>query len=337
MILFVLLSALPSAREPRVARLAVARPAPPFLWVEKGMTPALLGSLLAAGLVWFGTKVLVTYGTTLFLGLPCLQGMIVSLLVGRRDFGVHLRQFLLSAAFSMLLLLAFASEGLLCILMVSPLWLAMGLLGVALGRALVAISVRQAAPVLLVMPLSQWLEQHGQQQPAVFETTTAMVVHATPAVVWKYLIEFPELPPPTELPFRLGIAWPVSAAIKGRGPGAIRRCSFSTGDFVEPIEVWEEPHLLHFSVLQNPQPMVEWNPFHDQVDAAHLHGYFQARRGQFALSERPDGTTLLAGTTWYSHGLWPETYWRWWSDAMVHAIHRRVLTHIARCAERDRR
>jgi hypothetical protein len=116
----------------------------------------------------------------------------------------------------------------------------------------------------------------------------------------------------------------------------VRRCSFSTGDFVEPIEVWDEPRLLRFSVTQCPPPMQEWNPFHDhdEVHAAHLHGYFQARRGQFELEPQPDGTTLLRGTTWYSHGLRPESYWWLWSDALVHTIHRRVLEHIRTAAER---
>jgi hypothetical protein len=50
--------------------------------------------------------------------------------------------------------------------------------------------------------------------------------------------------------------------------------------------------------------------------------------------QQPDGTTRLVGTTWYSHGLRPEPYWRLWSDLMVHAIPRRVLDHIRREAER---
>jgi hypothetical protein len=43
--------------------------------------------------------------------------------------------------------------------------------------------------------------------------------------------------------------------------------------------------------------------------------------------------TLLEGTTWYRHGLWPAEYWRWWSDAIIHRIHMRVLTHIRTLAE----
>ncbi len=86
--------------------------------------------------------------------------------------------------------------------------------------------------------------------------------------------------------------------------------------------------------------MIEWNPFYEHVDAPHLHGFFRANHGEFRLEEVPttrDGVTVvhtrLSGTTWYQHGLQPEFYWQWWSDLMVHAIHRRVLAHIAGQAE----
>jgi len=32
----------------------------------------------------------------------------------------------------------------------------------------------------------------------------------------------------------------------------------------------------------------------------------------------------------------PERYWRLWGDAIIHAIQRRVLRHVAALAERDR-
>ena len=48
---------------------------------------------------------------------------------------------------------------------------------------------------------------------------------------------FAEIPPPSEMLFRAGIAYPIRAEITGHGEGAIRRCVFSTAPFVEPIEI----------------------------------------------------------------------------------------------------
>ena len=79
--------------------------------------------------------------------------------------------------------------------------------------------------------------------------------------------------------------------------------------------------------------MQEWT-FYSQLHPPHLHGFMISKAGQFRLIELPGGRTRLEGTTWYSHGLYPESYWRLWSDTLIHAIHRRVLEHIKRETER---
>ena len=79
--------------------------------------------------------------------------------------------------------------------------------------------------------------------------------------------------------------------------------------------------------------MQEWSPFGNIV-TKHLHGYLVSKQGQFRLTPLPGGGTLLEGTTWYQHGLWPAGYWRWWSDAIIHRIHLRVLNQIRTLAEK---
>jgi hypothetical protein len=146
------------------------------------------------------------------------------------------------------------------------------------------------------------------------------------------VVTFSELPEPHEWYFRGGLAYPIRARIEGAGPGAVRRCEFSTGPFVEPIEVWNEPRQLSFRVTENPAPMHEWSPY-ARVLPKHLHGYLVSEHGQFLLTPLPGNRTLLEGTTWYRHGLWPAPYWRLWSDAIIHRIHLRVLRHIKTLSE----
>jgi hypothetical protein len=67
----------------------------------------------------------------------------------------------------------------------------------------------------------------------------------------------------------------------------------------------------------------------------HLDGYLQSTHGQFVLEPLPDGGTRLIGRTWYRVHMEPEGYWRLWGDAIIHAIHERVLAHVARLAEAD--
>jgi hypothetical protein len=112
----------------------------------------------------------------------------------------------------------------------------------------------------------------------------------------------------------------------------VRHCEFSTGPFVEPIEVWEEPRRLSFSVASNPAPMQEWTPYRN-VKPPHIDGFLISRHGEFRLERLPDGTTRLEGTTEYQHHMWPVWYWKAWADYIIHKIHLRVLRHVKGLAE----
>ena len=79
--------------------------------------------------------------------------------------------------------------------------------------------------------------------------------------------------------------------------------------------------------------MRELSPY-PNLHPRHLDGYFRSRRGEFRLIPLPNGRTRLEGSTWYELELYPLAYWRPLTDAVVHAIHDRVLEHIKMLAER---
>ena len=81
--------------------------------------------------------------------------------------------------------------------------------------------------------------------------------------------------------------------------------------------------------------MVELSPY--RIHPRHLDHYFSAKAGEFRLTPLAGGRTLLEGTTWYQNRFWPESYWRAWSDGIVHRIHMRVLRHVKRLAEESPR
>ena len=169
-------------------------------------------------------------------------------------------------------------------------------------------------------------EDNFKQAEGLRSVTTTIEIDASPELVWKNVIAFPQLKEPTEFIFKTGISYPINATITGEGIGAVRHCNFSTGSFVEPITVWDKPNFLKFSVEEQPEPMKEIS-FYD-IHPTHLHGYWISKQGQFRLIALPNGHTLLEGTTWYINKIKPDFYWTLWSDYIVHKIHHRVLEHI---------
>ena len=273
------------------------------------------------------------YGWTMFALHPLVTGALAAWTFRPKTAGRAAGAGALAVAATTLLLLVFGWEGGICILMCLPIVLPCGAIGGWLMYDLErARRARRGIAMFLMLPPFT-VAYDVQAPPPVFEVHSQVVVHAAPGRVWQRVLSFSELPPPTELIFRAGVAYPIRAHLEGAGEGAIRYCEFSTGPFVEPIVIWDEPRLLRFRVTQNPAPMQEWSPFGNIV-TKHLHGYLVSKQGQFRLTPLPGGGTLLEGTTWYQHGLWPAGYWRWWSDAIIHRIHLRVLNQIRTLAEK---
>jgi hypothetical protein len=297
------------------------------------------GALAYASAQWLGS-----YGWGLFVGLPFFVGMVSAILHGYRtprSLGSCITVAVAALGILAGALFVFAIEGAICILMATPIALGLALLGALVGWSIqdrtgrigdagyACLSVSFAMPLLLVA------DALHPAQPPEYSVETAIDIDAPRERVWNEVVAFSEMPPPTELVFRSGIAYPLRAEISGHGVGAVRRCVFSTGAFVEPIEVWDEPRRLEFSVAAQPRAMNELMPW-PGADPPHVTDYFVSRRGRFDLVALDGDRTRLVGTTWYTHRIWPVAYWRMYSDWLLHTIHRRVLEHIreeAECAE----
>lgn len=321
-----------------------ARPDVPPRAVDPRLRSALYA--VAAGLAITIPTVLLAlyerrfYSLGLFLGTPFTLGAISANVYNRRNPGPFRKTVpvvLLTVMLLGLVLVLFALEGVVCIAMAFPIAAMAALAGAILGRAVAMKSSEMGASTgmaALVLPLVVLVEPNRAPAP-LREVVTTVEIAAPAAKVWRTVVAFPELPPPTELIFRAGVAAPIRAHIDGAGVGAIRYCEFTTGAFVEPITTWDEPRVLAFDVTRNPPPMNEMSPYR-RVNAPHLDGYFQATKGEFELVPLPGGRTRLVGHTWYRMAMYPQIYWDGMTDRIIEAIHRRVLDHVKRVVEETR-
>src|SRR2546423_2504245 len=347
LLFFLLLSLSPTRRRRATEEAApwpVVRPLDgiiPRSQLGSAILSMVLTTAIGLGFVLLGTAVVGAYGWSLFVALPFCLGLFSVLLHsyhGPRDYGTCIGVSLLPIALLGLVLMAVALEGLICILMAAPLALGLAALGGSLGYYIqgnywgAKTGAAMLSVVLLITPALFGVEHAATLQAPRFEVRTSIDIKAPPREVWRQVVAFAEIPPPTEMLFRAGIAYPIRAEITGHGPGAVRYCVFSTGPFVEPIEVWDEPRLLKFGVTSSPAPLNELTPY-GHIEPRHLHGYFDSEEGQFLLLPLRNGGTRLEGTTRYRNAMWPAAYWHLWSDYIIHRIHLRVLTHIREVAE----
>ncbi|HEY3220709.1 MAG TPA: SRPBCC family protein [Gemmatimonadales bacterium] len=336
-VLMAILSLLPS-------RSTIAWPveAPPPA-VDDRLKSAMLGVAASLGItlitVGIGIYLRRSYSAGLFLGVPFTIGYISSYIYNyryTRPAGQSIMIALASVTIAAGALVVFALEGTVCTLMALPIALAIAFPGAVLGRIVARRGLHgvSGAGVALIVPLFVGVEPRAT--PPTHEVVTVIEIAAPPDVVWRHVVSFPELPPPTEVLFRAGVAAPMRARIEGHGVGAVRYCDFTTGSFVEPITAWEENRLLSFDIVAQAPPMTEWSPYRD-VNPPHLDGYFRATHGEFRLTPLPGGGggTRLEGRTTYVVDMFPQRYWTLPAGRIVAAIHERVLRHIAALAEEE--
>jgi len=299
----------------------------------------LIGSLgIALVTTTLSVYVFKSYGTVMFIGTPVAIGAVDGYVLNRGTF----RSFastLAVVSVAMLLcgaaVLLFAIEGLLCIAMAAPLAVCGAALGAAVGRAIARLGPtppHQLAGVVLAFPvLSGVGSSLHRSPPERHEVVSAVEINAPPAVVWANVIGFSEMPPPGELVFRSGIAYPIRAHIEGLGVGAVRHCEFSTGPFIEPITRFDPASRLSFDVTAQPLPLRELTPY--ALHPPHLDAYFRSVAGEFRLTPLHGGRTRLEGSTWYELDITPTAYWTAWASWLIHAIHLRVLGHVQALSE----
>ena len=231
-------------------------------------TGAILTGLVGSLAVYLGVQSIGVYGWGVFVALPFCMGM-ASVLIHTYHRPQTLASCLLVSVVSVLVvgivLFALAVEGLICIMMAvpvaTPLAMLGGLFGFLLQRNKHVVPQGSMMCVLAILPLTlTGLEKVKAIDPPVSIVETSIRIHAPADKVWRNLVAFSDIPPSTDWLFRLGVAQPIRAMIDGNGVGALRRCDFSTGTFVERIEGWEENRYFAFSIVSPAEGMREFSP-----------------------------------------------------------------------------
>lgn len=174
---------------------------------------ATLGLLM----VVLGVLVFQSYGWGIFVGIPFIMGMMA------RAMSPNLSSSLKNGVMALLLtgiaLIAIRVEGFICLLMAFPIALLVFLIG-----AVVTEACCKLAPGSMCLAVMAAMGIEGQVSDApVREVQSSVTIAAPPEKVWPAVVAFKPLPPPTQLLFRAGIAYPTHAEINGSGVGAIRR------------------------------------------------------------------------------------------------------------------
>jgi hypothetical protein len=215
-------------------------------------------------------------------------------------------------------------EGVICLLIVSPLIIVFILAGLAIGKSMFkknnGLLKVNAFGVLFFVFMIDALSEHKNLSMV----SDSLLVNAPIEKVWPLVVEYEPIQSKENYwLFQIGMPNPVQSTVDGYEVGAGRKCIFSNGYiFDEKIVVYKPNEELTFDIIEQPRD-------------PEIMGHIDIVRGQFILKDNGNGTTTLIGNSWYKLYVFPEWYFGIWSKSITRNVHLRVMEHIKLLSEKN--
>jgi general stress protein CsbA len=297
-------------------------------------TLAGVGIILLAVLI--SALVFRAYGWGLFVFTPFVVGLTTGYLVNRRELQTTKTTnglVLLAAALGCLGLIMFALEGLICLILASPLAALLAIFGGSLGRSAARLGKEPSGPLYCVALLPLMFAADAISPPdALMLTDESIVINASTSRVWQAVLSDDPIREPPTLVGRLGLAYPKRSRLDGARVGATRSGYFSTGVAREKVTEWQADRSLGFVVLEQPPAMTEMSPYR-HVNAPHVNGYFETGETRFELDPLGAYRTKLTILAAHRLRIDPIVYWEPIARWAARSNTRRVLRDLKVKAE----
>jgi len=290
---------------------------------ERTRTAIVRGTVVAiifvviGGLLIMKGKQTAGYGVTMFFVLPAATGFVTAFVI--RFWNAVILSVLITLAIWMTSLVFVGLEGIVCVLMASPMLFTSALFGASLGFFIKKISGKRTSMIIAPLFAGATVFGSGQLENRLGHSLRTEVVESTIVVdagkedVWEELIAFTDVSGPKPFLLRIGLPIPESCSMTGSGIGAERTCHFNSGFISERVTHWEPPHRLELSVEEVKLPGRHWLGFRDAT---------------YTLKAIEKGRTRVSRKTTVTSTLRPAFYWRLFEHLGAETEHRYILNSL---------
>ncbi len=229
-----------------------------------------------------------------------------------------------NAIVAILMSFIFLKEGVICLIIVSPLIFGFIVAGAFIGKMMYKKKNNMLRSsvfgILLILFIADTFSEHQN----ISKVSDTIIINAPIEKVWPLVVEYKPIKANDNYwLFEIGMPSPVQSTVDGYHVGAGRKCIFSNGYiFDEKIVVYKPNEELTFDIITQPQD-------------PEIMGHIDILRGQFILKDNGDGTTTLIGNSWYKLYVFPTWYFNIWSKSITRNVHLRVMEHIKILSEEN--
>ncbi len=231
----------------------------------------------------------------------------------------------------------FLREGVICLLMLSPIWLASGWAGAFVlrtqRRRLAKGGMLQCS--LLFLPLLAGGVEGQIPYPSEYVTLVRCVaIHATPDEIWPFTLSNARIADTegrwTFAQNIVGIPRPRATRLVGEGPGAVRTAYWGNSiDFDEVVTQWEPGRKLAWRFSFTNSSLQDYTDQHLSPDGQFL----KIESGDYTLRPLSPGVTLLTLRTNYIAKTHVNAYAKLWGEILLGDVENNILAILQQRAE----
>jgi hypothetical protein len=231
----------------------------------------------------------------------------------------------------------FLHEGVVCLIMLAPIWLLFGWLGVFILRRARRGRVDPACfnASLLFLPLAcGGVESRIPIVDQPVTLTRSIVIHTAPAAIWPYAVANAHIRQDegrwTFAQSIVGLPRPRATVLKGHGVGAVRTAYWGDSiNFDERITQWQPGRHLGWSFAFTNSSLQNYTDKHIAPDGQFL----KIDTGDYTLTPLSADTTLLTLRTNYIAKTHVNLYAQLWGEILLGDIENNILAIIKQRAE----
>ena len=270
------------------------------------------------------TNVSGTFVFSEFILIPILMGIISAWFW--RNMNLSSRELIgksfLTGCITIVLASGFLGEGVICLIIVSPLLFGSIIVGAFIGRAMFRRNNNTLNTSIIGLMLAVFITDSLSEHHYENMVSDTIIVNAPPQQVWKNVVAFKRIKEKNKYwLFKIGMPSPVESTVEGYYLGAKRKCIFSNGyTFDEKIVTYDENKNLTFAITNQPRD-------------PEIMGHIDIEQGQFLLKDNGNGNTTLVGNSWYKLYVFPVWYYDTWAKSITRNVHLRVMEHIKELSE----
>jgi hypothetical protein len=238
------------------------------------------------------------YGVTMFIALPAVTGFVAGCFA--RFLWAALVATILSILVCFLGLLITGLEGIVCILMASPLIVAGAGIGALLGWCVrSAIDLQGSLLLFPFLGVSSLfavgqVEERTNARERVETIVTTHIVSASPEAAWDAIVRVDHILGDKPFLLQIGLPVPTYCTLEGTGVGAKRVCHFDSGEIEEEVTEWDPPKQISVRMTRVSLPGRHWLRFESAT---------------YRFESASPGQTAITRTTTIASRLRPAWYW----------------------------